>query len=100
MVKKESLNANVVREGHCAEPAICPLSRVRAGSVVCIKELAASRDVISRLREMGFCEEQEIKLLSKHGNLICLVCNARLGISAELADTIMVAPLPRRLKAA
>lgn len=43
---------------------------------------------------MGFCEEQQIKLLSCHPNLICLVCNARLGLSAELADIILVEPLP------
>ena len=44
---------------------------------------------------MGFCEEQQIKLLSCHpNNLICLVCNARLGLSAELADIILVEPLP------
>ena len=76
------------------------MSRVRAGTVVCIKQLAASQDVMSRLREMGFCEEQEIKLLSRDGNLICQVCNARLGISAELADAIMVEPLPGLLKMA
>ena len=90
---KKPVSSNVVREGLCAQPAICPLSRVREGTVVCIKELAASADVISRLREMGFGEEQQIKLISRDGNLICQVCNARLGISAELAETIFVAPL-------
>lgn len=43
-----------------------------------------------RLRELGFCEQQRIKLLSKHSNLICLVCDARLGISEKLAETILV----------
>ncbi len=55
---------------------------------------------MGRLREMGFCEEQQIKLLSRDGNLICQVCNARLGISAELADAILVEPMPIRLKMA
>jgi hypothetical protein len=49
---------------------------------------------------MGFCEEQQIKLLSREGNLICLVCNARLGISAQLAEAILATPLPNRLKVA
>ena len=51
-----------------------------------------------RLRELGFCEQQRIKLLSKHSNLICLVCNSRLGISEKIADHIMVetiSPIPR-----
>ncbi len=89
-----------MREGQCAQPAVCPLSSIRAGTVVCIKQLMASEEMTGRLREMGFCEEQQIKLLSREGNLICLVCNARLGISAELAESILVTPVTRRLKAA
>ena len=42
---------------------------------------------------MGFCEEQRIRLLSQQSNVICQVCNARLGISAELAEAIWVEPL-------
>ena len=82
-------------ESGCSnEPYLCPLSRVIAGTAVRIKRLSAPANVISRLREMGFCEEQQIKLLSCHPNLICLVCNARLGLSAELAEIILVEPLP------
>ena len=92
--------AKIVREGECAQPAVCPLSCVPAGAVVCIKSLSASEEVMGRLRELGFCEEQSVKLLSRDGNLICQVCNARFGISEELADAIMVQPLPDRLRAA
>ena len=80
----------VVLEGKCAGPGVCPLSRVEAGTVVCVKQLSATPDVTSRLREMGICEEQQIKLLSRDSNLICQVCNARLGISEELAESILV----------
>ena len=82
-------------EGGCnKEPFLCPLSRVIAGTAVRIKRLSAPAQVTHRLREMGFCEEQQITLLSCHPNLICLVCNARLGLSAELAEIILVEPLP------
>ena len=91
---------NTIPAATCDQPAICPLSRVRAGTVVCIKRLATSAELTGRLREMGFCEEQQIKLLSRDGNLICQVCNARLGISAELAEVILVAPIPGQLQAA
>jgi Fe2+ transport system protein FeoA len=96
----EPVHPSVVREGQCAQPSLCPLSRVQAGTVVCIKRLTASAEIKDRLREMGFCEEQRIKLLSRDGSLICQVCNARLGISAELGDAIFVEPLPNRLKVA
>lgn len=92
------VHAQADPEGQCSQAVLCPLNRVRAGTVVCIKQLAASAEMTGRLREMGFCEEQQIKLLSREGNIICLVCNARLGISEKLAATIMVAPLPRLMK--
>jgi Fe2+ transport system protein FeoA len=93
-IVKKSAQSKVVREGRCAQPLVCPLSRVQAGTVVCIKQLSAPGEIMDRLREMGFCEEQRIKLLSRDGSLICQVCNARLGISAELAEAILVEPLP------
>ena len=79
-----------VLAGHCTGNEVCPLSRVQAGTVVCIKKLLAAPDVSERLRELGFCEEQSIKLLARDSNYICQVCNARLGISEELADSIFV----------
>ena len=80
----------MILEGRCAGDGLCPLSRVQAGALVCIKQIATSPDVTGRLRELGFCEEQTIRLLSRDSNLICQVCNARLGISEKLADSIFV----------
>ena len=97
-MKRDS--AQATPDGQCVQSGLCPLSHVRAGTVVCIKQLVASEEMTGRLREMGFGEEQVIKLLSSDNNLICLVCNARLGISAKLAESIMVAPLPGQLAAA
>jgi len=89
----------MILEGHCAGEKVCPLSRVQAGTVVCVKKLLAAPDVTDRLRELGFCEEQQIKLLARDSNYICLVCNARLGISEELADSIFVQALPTPVSA-
>ncbi len=79
-----------------ARPLLCPLSDVRVGVAVRIKHVSASPEISSRLREMGFCEEQKIRLISRHSNLICQVCHARLGISSQLAAHIMVEPLVER----
>ena len=100
MSKQKKSQPCVVVDGECAGSSICPLSRVKAGTVVCIKELAGSPEIRVRLREMGFGEKQIIKLLSRQTNLICQVCNARLGISEQLAETILVEPLHARAKAA
>ena len=77
----------------CAIPAVCPLNRVRAGTTVVVKQLTASPDMNRRLREMGFGEEQRVKVLSLANNLLCQVCNSRLGLSDRLAETILVQPL-------
>jgi len=81
-------------ECRCQGYPLCPLSRVVAGTAVRIKQLSASPEVTHRLRELGLFEEREIKLLSRRCTLVCLVCNARLGISSALAETIWVEPLP------
>ena len=72
---------------------LCPLSRVKAGVAVRIKQLCASPDLQNRLRELGLCEDQIIRLLTSQTNFICLVCNARLAISEQLAQLILVEPL-------
>jgi Fe2+ transport system protein FeoA len=72
---------------------VCPLSRVKAGVAVRIKQLCAAPEVQNRLRELRFCEEHIIKLLTSQANFICQVCDARLAISEQLAKTILVEPV-------
>jgi Fe2+ transport system protein FeoA len=100
MSKPAKRQTPVIVDGECAGLAVCPLSRVKAGTVVCIKHLSGAPEIRVRLREMGFGEKQIVKLLSKQSNLICQVCNARLGISEQLAETILVEPLHADTKAA
>ena len=82
------------------EPFVCPLSHLEVGAACRIRQLSASPDLVHRLRELGFCEDQRIRLLSRQSNVICQVCNVRLGISAELARSIWVEPLPACQKVA
>ncbi len=78
----------------CAQPVLYPLSQVAPGTSVRIKQLSGAGEMAVRLRELGFCEEQRIKLLSRHASVICQVCNSRLGISERLAQSILVEPIP------
>jgi Fe2+ transport system protein FeoA len=81
----------------CCEPRceVCPLNRMKAGVVVRIKQLCATPEVANRLREIGLGENQIIRLLTDQTSLIWQVCNARLAISAQLAQRIIVEPLPQ-----
>jgi len=76
-----------------AQCETCPLNRVTAGVAVRIKKLCTSPETQIRLRELGFCEEQIIRLLTTHTNYICQVCNTRLALSHKLAELIVVQPL-------
>jgi Fe2+ transport system protein FeoA len=89
----ESIPANAPVPSGSEPPFLFPLSSIRAGVSVRIKQVSAPPEVTSRLREMGFCEEQKIRLISRHTNIICQVCHARLGISSQLAEKILVEPL-------
>jgi Fe2+ transport system protein FeoA len=87
------LNAIESSKSEAPRCELCPLSRVKAGVAVKIKQLCASPELQSRLREIGLGEDQIIKLLTSQTNFICQVCNARLAISEQLAQLILVEPL-------
>jgi len=86
------------KDSSCAHP-LCPLNRVRAGIAVRVRQLCATPALADRLREIGFCEDRVIKLLTSHSNIICLVCNTRLAISEQLARSILVEPVAETLAA-
>ena len=72
---------------------LSPLHEVAEGRCVRIRELSAAPEVTCRLREIGLCEGQIIRLIARHSNIICQVCNARLALNAALARTILVESL-------
>ena len=82
----------------CDNP-LCPLNQVKAGLAVRVKRLCASPQVADRLREIGFCEDQIIRLLTSHSNIICMVCNTRLALSPQIAQTILVEPVANGARA-
>jgi Fe2+ transport system protein FeoA len=78
---------------NCRNPALCPLNQVKAGTVVCVRELATSPEISDRLREMGLREDSRIRLVSHQDSVICQVCNARVALSQKLAEVILVEPV-------
>ena len=78
----------------CGEPTLCPLNQARVGSSVRVRKLNGPPEVSQRLREIGLTEDQQVRLVSCQQSVICMVCNARLALSPELAETILVETLP------
>ena len=72
---------------------VCPLNRVQADVAVRIRQLCAAPEVQNRLREIGLCEDQIVRLVTSRNNFICQICNARFAISEELARLILVEPV-------
>ncbi len=67
-----------------------------------LNEVGLNRDVrisglngpaCERLRDLGFCEQMQLRKLSNGRNLVCSLCGARMAISRELAEQIMVSPV-------
>jgi Fe2+ transport system protein FeoA len=69
------------------------LNQVKEGARVRIRQLCTSPEVALRLREIGFSEDQQVRMVSAQQTVICMVCNARLAISRQLAASILVEPM-------
>jgi ferrous iron transport protein A len=69
---------------------------------VTLNEVAVNCDVrisaltgpaCERLRDLGFCEQMQLRKISNGRNLICTVCGAKMAISRELAEQVLVSPV-------
>lgn len=67
------------------------LNQVGVGCDVRIRILSGPG--CDRLRDLGFCEQLQIRKLTGGRNLICSVCGTRMAISRELAEQVLVAPV-------
>lgn len=69
------------------------LAQTPAGTTVTISHLDSHPDTCNRLREIGFCENAEITCVSNGSSqLICEVCNTRVGLNYTTASAIIVLP--------
>jgi len=83
----------------CLKGFVCPLNEIQPGTVCRVRQVLASPEMSRRIREMGFFEDQQVRCLSQQCMMICQVCNARLGLSEQLAKAILVEPEPVLRKA-
>ena len=68
-----------------------PLSEACVGQQVRIAHLRSRPEICLRLRELGFRENAVIRCINKAaGNVICEVCNTRIGLNQLMASSIYV----------
>jgi ferrous iron transport protein A len=80
----------LAKELEC-DPALT-LHQARVGSDLRIQMLSGPE--CERLRDLGFCEQKQVRKLAGGRNLICSVCGTRLAISSELAKQVLVEIAP------
>jgi ferrous iron transport protein A len=73
-----------------SQPITQPLVETRPGATVRVLRLEGQEPVCARLREMGFCEEAEVRVLNNSASVVCQVCGSRVGLSRGLAASIVV----------
>lgn len=73
-----------------------PLAETRPGSTVRVLRLEGQEPVCARLREMGFCEQAEVRVLNSNASVVCQVCGSRVGLSRGLAAAIVVSASEER----
>ncbi len=67
------------------------LNQAKVGCDVQIRLL--SGPACERLRDLGFCEQLQVRKIAGGRNLICSVCGTRMAISRDLAEQVLVSPL-------
>ena len=67
------------------------LNQVKVGCDVRIRVLSGPS--CDRLRDLGFCEQLQVRKLAGGRNLICSICGTRMAISRELAEQVLVSPV-------
>lgn len=73
------------------EGCVCqPLPSVKRGERMIVRHLHGESGDCHRLREMGFCESSEVRLVCAGGAIIAQVQGAKICLSHHMAQSIMV----------
>ena len=72
----------------------CRLDQMTAGTCCTVESIELGELAIQRLMAMGLCVGRQLEVI-RHGNpLIVRLLGARIGVSARVADQIMVERAP------
>ncbi len=70
------------------------LAHIPSGKTVRIQQLNSQPETCQRLRELGFCENAIVRcVMNGSMQLICEVCNTRIGLNHNIARSIIVTPI-------
>ena len=73
------------------QTAVC-LPSMKRGATGTVVGLSGDVSTQNRLRELGFCENSEVKVLHVNGSVMCQVHDSRFGIDRAIAENVLVEP--------
>lgn len=76
-----------------ALPTSRPLTLNEVGLNCDVRISSLTGPACERLRDLGFCEQMQLRKISNGRNLVCTVCGAKMAISRELASQVLVSPV-------
>jgi ferrous iron transport protein A len=74
-------------------PAESPVTLNQVGVNCDVRISSLTGPACERLRDLGFCEQMQLRKISNGRNLVCTVCGAKMAISRELAEQVLVSPV-------
>lgn len=70
------------------------LAQTPTGKKVRISKVESQPENCQRLLELGFCENATIRcIVNGSSQLICEVCNTKIGLHHSIANSILVTPI-------
>lgn len=80
---------------HAKLPETFHLGQARCGERLEIVDVKSDSSAATRLRELGFCESNEVCKVMDRGACICLLMGVRVAIGPELASQVVVKRIRR-----
>jgi ferrous iron transport protein A len=66
------------------------LQDIPEGEDVRVVSLGGAKELCTRLREMGFCEQAVIRRVAGGSAIVCQVCGTRVALNGSVAEKIRV----------
>ena len=66
------------------------LQEIPEGEDVRVVSLGGAKELGTRLRELGFCEQAVVRRISGGSHIVCQVCGSKVALNGSVADKIRV----------
>ena len=76
------------------DSTVLPLTVASAGDELQIHSVRGCNGETQRLRELGMLEGRTVRIIGNYDSLVCQIGTCRFGLGRNVAQHVMVTPLP------